>query len=151
MTKPDNLKVGDMFRVIEEDGVFELGEIITLKKDDGTDCPLFWNADKSAWHCINFSDLEPVAKTVRDAQVGDVVVNKSSGSERLVLERGQNIVSLSCADMFKTAGFNATFDELEEYCTLKDAPVVDDNVVLSMSQIAEKFGIDASKLKIKKE
>jgi len=54
--------------VIVRDSSFELGEIISLKKDDGTGCPYFWNADKSDWHCTFFSDLEPYTKTVRDAE-----------------------------------------------------------------------------------
>jgi len=119
--------------VIWEDSNFELGEIITLKKDDGTDCPLFWNAhksdwhwpffwnaDKSNWHYISFSHLEPYAKTMRDAQVGDVVVDKD-GEEYRVLERWQNGVLLSDSDNFHDI---YTFDQLEKYFTLKDAPDV---------------------------
>jgi len=151
MTKPDNLKVGDMFRVIVENSYFKLGEIISLKEDDGTGWPYFWKANKIDHGCIFFSSLEPYTKTVRDAQVGDVVVIGEYGGEYLVLERGQNSVLLSCGNYFKKADGNYTFDQLEKYFTLKDAPVVDDNIVLSMDQIAEKFGIDASKLKIKKE
>ena len=66
MQRPTNLKKGDMFRVIEKDSIFKVGEIVTLKDDDGTDCPYFWNEDKSDWHCAYFSDLEPYAKTVRE-------------------------------------------------------------------------------------
>jgi len=151
MKKPENLKVGDMFRVIEEKGLFNAGEIISLKEDDGSVCPYFWKEDKSDYRGMFWSNLEPYPKSVRDAQVGDVVVIGEYGGEYLVLERGQNSVLLSCGNYFKKADGNYTFDQLEKYFTLKDAPVVDDNIVLSMDQIAEKFGIDASKLKIKKE
>jgi len=152
MKKPTSLKVGDMFRVIGEDGVFESGEIISLKEDDGSVWPSFWNANRSDYHYINFSDLEPHAKTVRDAQVDDVVIGKTSGEECLVLERGQRTVLLSQANNFKNSMGNYTFDRLEEFFTLKAAPeVVDDNIVLTMNEIAEKLGVDVSKLKIKKE
>jgi len=136
MQRPTNLKVGDQFRVIERDDVFKLGEIISLKEDDGSVWPYFWNADKSDWNCTFFSDLEPVAKTVRDAQVGDVVV-ENSGYERMVLERGQNTVVLSYADDFKKSDDNFTFDELEKQYTLKTEPVVDDKTAEAMKLLKE--------------
>ena len=148
MKRPKNLKKGDMFRVIERFIDLDFGEIITLKKDDNTDLPCFWNADKSDWNCIYFSHLEPYAKTIRDAQVGDIVVGKS-GYEHLVLERWQNTVVLSYADNFKKVRYVCTFDELEAHYTLKAEPV--EQTILTMDQNAEKFGIDISNLKIAKE
>jgi len=148
MQRPTDLNVGHMFRVIRGN---RTGEIISLKQDDGTENPFFWNEDWSEYHCMYFSNLEPYLKTIRDAQVGDVVVGNSSGFEYLVLERGKNTVLLSSADNFKRAQSDYTFDQLEEGYTLKDAPVVADNVVLTMNEIAEKFGIDVSTLKIAKE
>jgi len=118
MQRPKNLKKGDMFRVIERFIDLDFGEIITLKKDDNTDLPCFWNADKSDWNCIYFSHLEPYAKTVRDAQVGDVVVSRSGG-EHMVLERGQNTVILSFDNNFKKSFDSYHFDELEKDYTLK--------------------------------
>jgi len=120
MQRPNNLKINDQFRVIEGDGYFNVGEIISLKEDDDSDCPYFWRAGGSDWDCINFSRLEPYTKTVRDAQVGDVVVGKyNNEGERMVLERGQNTVVLSYGYDFKKADVNYHFDELEEYFTLK--------------------------------
>jgi len=148
MQRPKNLKKGDLFRVIVEDGYFNVDEIITLKQDDGSDCPYFWKEDKSNFWCISFSDLEPHTKTVRDVQVGDVVVSRD-GYEHLVLERGQNTVLISFGNEFKKSKDNYTFDELEEYYTLKAEPVK--QTLLTMDQIAEKFGIDVSSLKIAKE
>jgi len=152
MQKPKNIKEGDQFRVIERYGIFKVGEIITLKDDDGSDNPFFWKEDKSNHWSIYFSDLEPHAKTVRDAQVGDVVVDEISGDEHLVLERLQNSVLISDASDFKTAGSIYTFNELEEYYTLKDTPEpVDISIIITMDQIAEKFGVEVSKLKIAKD
>jgi len=148
MQRPKNLKKGDLFRVIVEDGYFNVDEIITLKQDDGSDCPYFWKEDKSNFWCISFSDLEPHTKTVRDVQVGDVVIDED-GEEHMVLERGQNIVTLSQGNNFKIAHDIYTFDELEEDFTLKAEPVK--QTLLTMDQIAEKFGIDVSSLKIAKE
>jgi len=152
MQRPNNLKVGDQFRVIEENSEFDLGEIITLESDDGSNYPFFWKKDKSDFWSIFFSDLEPVAKTVRDAQVGDVVVGKTNGSEYMVLERWQNTVKFSQRNNFKKSLGNYHFDELEKNYTLKDAPeVVDDKTILTMNEIAEKFGIEVSTLKIAKD
>jgi|GEM_PF-1750066 len=125
MKRPTNLKAGDQFRVIGEFSHYEIGEIISLQRDDGSNCPYFQNENKSNSHYIYFSNLEPFIKSIRDVQVGDVVVNKIDGSEKMVLERGQNTVDLSYPDNFKVAGNNYTFDELEEYYTLKDAPEVE--------------------------
>ena len=138
MNRPTNLKAGDKFRVIKAEYGFYVGETISLKRDDGSNCPPFWNADKSDYYCIPFSNLEPVAKTIRDVQVGDVVVGKTSGLDYLVLERGQNTVLLSQRNNFKKASENFTFDELEENYTLKDAPeVVDDKTAEAMKLLKE--------------
>jgi len=151
MQRPTNLKVGDMFRVIRGYNGFELGDIISLKYDDGTAVPYFWNADKSNYYCRSFSDLEPYAKTVRNVQVGDVVIRKIHGAEHMVLKRWKKTVKISYGNNFKNVnGTIYTFDELEEDFTLKDAPEVK-QTVLTMSQIAEKFGVDVSTLKIAKE
>jgi len=148
MQRPNNPKAGDQFRVIEGNGYLSVGEIISLKNNDGSDYPFFWKEDKSDFWSINFSKLEPLTKTIRDAQVGDLVVHKD-GSERMALERWQNTILLSQIDNFKRIGHIFTFDELEEDFTLKADPVK--QRILTMDQIAEKFGVDVSNLKIAKE
>jgi len=149
MQRPTNFKIGDRFKVIEN-GLFDAGEIITLKEDDGTNNPLFWDADKSNCYFRSFSYLEPYPKTIRDVQVGDVVIDKGDGDEYLVLERGQSTVTLSEYGNFEVVGVSYTFDKLEKHFTLKDAPEVE-QTVLTMDQIAEKFGVEVSRLKITKE
>jgi len=137
MQRPKNLKAGDKFRVIEEGACFNVGEIISLKEDDGSNNPHFWNADKSDSYYVDFSHLEPYVKSIRDAQVGDVVVSRD-GDEHLVLERGQNTVLISFDNNFKKSKDNYTFDELEEYYTLKDTPeVVDDKTAEAMKVLKE--------------
>ena len=76
-------------------------------------------------------------KTIRDAQVGDVV-DDEYGDEYMVLERGQSTVVLSSADYFKVGGSILTFDELEENYTLKAEPeVVDDKTAEAMKLLKE--------------
>jgi len=139
MQKPTNLKEGDLFRVIVEDSNFYIGEIISLKSDDGTNNPIFWTEDRSDYCCIYFSSLEPVAKTVRYARVGDVVVSRD-GYEHLVLERGQNTVLISFGNEFKKSKDNYTFDELEEYYTLKAEPEVVDDKMAEVMEILKSKG-----------
>ena len=143
MQKPENLKKGDQFRVIEGYNSFELGEIITLKKDDCTNCPYFWNENKSNSNYIFFSKIEPVTKTIRDAQVGDVVIR--GGNERLVLERGQSTVMLSRAADFEVVGISYIFDQLEKHFTLKDAPVAVDEKIAEAMKVLEEAGYKITK------
>jgi len=121
MQRPNNLKINDQFRVIKRSPFFNVGDTILLSEDDGSDYPYFWlNSDKPSYHSMHFSNLEPYPKSVRGAQVGDVVVGKyNNEGERMVLERGQNTVVLSYGYDFKKADVNYHFDELEEYFTLK--------------------------------
>ena len=119
MKRPTNLKINDQFIVIKRSPFFNVGDTILLSEDDGSDHPYFWlNADKPSYHSIHFSNLEPYPKTVRDAQVGDVVVD-NVGAERMVLERGQSTVVLSYCNDFKAGGIIHHFDQLEENYTLK--------------------------------
>jgi len=80
---------------------------------------------------------KPVIKTVREVEVGDIVVGEYSGDKRMVLERLQNTVILSYADDFKIAGNISTFDELEKQYTLKAEPVVDDKTAEAMKLLKE--------------
>jgi len=146
MNRPNNLKVGEKFRVIERNYYFNVGEIISLKKDDDTSSPFFWKEDKSDFWSINFSSLEPYVKTIRDAQVGDVVVGKyNNEGERMVLERGQNTVVLSYGYDFKKADVNYHFDELEEYFTLKNAPDVKSAKIAEAIELLKKAGYKITK------
>ena len=145
MQRPTNLREEDLFRVIEGNKYFAVGDIITLKhdSDDGSDDPYFWKADKSNFWRINFSNLEPCPKSVRDAQVGDVVVG-ISGSEYMVLERGQNTVVLSYDNNFTKADDNFHFDELEEHFTIKAEPEVVDKTAEAI-KVLEEAGYKISK------
>ena len=147
MQRPKNIKIGDRFRVIEEDSDFDAGEIITLESDDGSDCPFFWKEDKSDVYCIYWSDLEPVTKTIRDARVGDVVVGNMSRYKYMVLERGQSTVTLSQGNNFKIAGDIYTIDELEKDFTLKAEPVVVSDKTAEAIKVLEEAGYNVEKKK----
>jgi len=135
MQRPTNFKIGDRFKVIEN-GLFDAGEIITLKEDDGTNNPLFWDADKSNCYFRSFSFLEPYPKTIRDVQVGDELIS-SSGTRYLVFERGQRTLLLSCGNDFTNPGNHVTFEQLDRHFTLKDTPVVDDKIAEAIKLLEE--------------
>ena len=83
-------------------------------------------------------------KSVRDAQVGDVVVDEDD-DKYLVLERGQNTVLLSYANNFKRAGYDITFDQLEEQFTLKAEPEVVDEKLAEAIRLLKEAGYKISK------
>jgi len=144
MQRPTNLKIHDQFIVIKRSPFFNVGDTILLSEDDGSDYPYFWlNSDKPSYHSMHFSNLEPFTKTIRDAQVGDLVVSRD-GDEHMVLERGQNTVDLSYPDDFKKMGGGFTFDELEEDYTLKDAPEVD-SIMAEVMEILKSKGYKISR------
>jgi len=76
MKRPTHLYVGDMFRVIEGNNNFNVGDIITFKEDDGTNWPYFWNENKSNWYCIHFYKLEPYTKTTKPKSGKNKMKNK---------------------------------------------------------------------------
>jgi len=87
---------------------------------------------------------KPVIKTIRDAQVGDVVVHRD-GQEHMVLERGQSTVILSSAYYFKIAHDIYTLDELEEDFTLKAEPEVVDDKMAEVMEILKSKGYKISR------
>lgn len=56
---PD-FKAGDKFRMLGESNTYPKGSILELKRNDGSSCPYFWNQDKTDYHVVSWSKLEPV-------------------------------------------------------------------------------------------
>ena len=52
-------KATDVLRVIDIEGrtSIKLGDLVTLKCDDGSNCPFFWNEDKTDYNCIRLNRL----------------------------------------------------------------------------------------------
>jgi len=143
MQRPTNFKIGDRFKVIEN-GLFDAGEIITLKEDDGTNNPLFWDADKSNCYFRSFSFLEPYPKTIRDVQVGDELIS-SSGTRYLVFERGQRTLLLSCGNDFTNPGNHVTFEQLDRHFALKAEPEPVDDKTAEAIKLLEEAGYNIEK------
>ena len=86
-------------------------------------------------------------KTVRDAQVGEVVVEKDDEFGRVVLERLENTVFLSEDGYFHRTSHWITLDGLIKYYTLKGAEP--EPKELTLKDISKKFGIPVDKIRIK--
>jgi hypothetical protein len=63
--------------------------------------------------CFKDEHLEPITKTLRDMEVGDILVNER-GSETKVLEVLINSFLMSCLSGFKNSWDWFTFEEAEE-------------------------------------
>src|SRR3990167_3100506 len=74
MQRPSNPKVGQCFRVVEGNSDFNIGEIIKLSQDDGTDCPVFVSLDGEESNFFHWSKLEPLEKTLDKLEEGDILV-----------------------------------------------------------------------------
>lgn len=105
--------------------------------------------DDSGW---SWSEdmLKPLNKTLRNVEVGDVVIHKL-GSETVVLEVLTQTVLLSLPGNHAKAWEWHTFTELETNgFTLKDQEE-EETVELTLEDIAKKFNVDIEKLRIKED
>lgn len=61
MNRPDNLQVGDVFRVTKHAHSFreEIGELVTLQRDDGSNSPFFTRNKTGEQEVCSFNGLEP--------------------------------------------------------------------------------------------
>ena len=139
MTRPYDLKVGDKFRVIGNSTfhVFDIGEILFLREDNGTDSPYFFN-HKLDFQSIFFSDLEPVTKTLRDMVVGDIIVDEDD-KEAKVIDVLPNSFLRSFWGDFSQASCWCSFEEAEEKgWKLKGCE--EEVIELTVNQVSEKLG-----------
>ena len=83
---PSNVKEGDRFLVkydTDMDGnqidfsdhydKIKMGDILELKRNDGSTCPLFWLPDKSDDYYFDWGIFEPLSVSLSKLQVGDVI------------------------------------------------------------------------------
>lgn len=95
-------------------------------------------------------DLKLVKRTIRDVREGDIIVDVG-GDEEKVLGVHQCCVHLSTTNNFDEIGRDIPFEKLKEFgYKLKDQEE-EEEVELTIDEIADKFGISVDKLKIKKE
>lgn len=119
--------------------------------DNSVDRCIVVNAEDG--FCAEFGDKdhEIIEEGLRAMKVGDIVID-GDGDERKVLEILTNTFAYSYIDLQDKFYSWTAFGEAErEGWKLKDQEPVDDTLEISMDEVAEKFGKDVSKIRIKKE
>lgn len=151
MNRPENLKVGDKFKVIDGNensthNYYRLGEIITLVEDDGSSNPFFQRKSGDRI-CTSFRSLEPYKKDLDNLEVGDILID-NEGNERMVLGISDLVFHMSSEDDLDVAYGNFTLAEFKrDGWRLKEE---EKKVELTLDEVAEKFGVDVNLLKIRK-
>ena len=136
-------KIGDKVRVInKEDEYYDQVGVITGKD---ISCWYDWKVTFNSGR--SFYDEDELIKEKNMFNVGDVVVN-NSGSKRKVLAVVDELTALSASYNSNYFGSWYTKEQLEDY----DYKLVsEEETTLSMQEVADKFGVDVDKLKIKKD
>ena len=151
MTRPDDLKVGDKFRVIENSNLypFDIGEVLFLREDDGTDSPYFFN-HKSDFQPIFFSDLEPVTKTLRDMQPGDIIVDEDDKEAKVIDVLPNSFLRSFWGDFSFTSCWHS-FEEAEKTdWKIKGCEEDEEEMIeMTLDEVAELRGVDVSRIRIK--
>lgn len=134
-------KIGDKVRVInKEDEYYDQVGVITVE------CFMYdWIVKFNDGYDVY--DEDELIKEKNMFNVGDVIVSKD-GSKRKVLAVVDELTALSDTTNFNYFNDWYTKKELEDY-VFKLAS--EEETTLSMQEVADKFGVDVDKLKIKKD
>lgn len=148
-------KIGD--KIVPKDGIWECAAasvreadyaIITYARSKYS-YNLYKDGNKvsSCYFCQNDTNSKLMEKTMEDLQKGDVIVD--DGYEYTVMERLGDIVFTTGYgnDCNKTFAWNTTELKNNGSTIKQDEP---EPTELTMQEVADKFGVDVSKLKIKK-
>jgi len=131
-------------RTLEVKFVFNDGDVYTKQDDSNDDTRWAW--DK------NWLELytEPRKEITWETLKRKDVVFDVNGNERMVLDVRNDLVFISQDDSFyKASNFNYHRQELSDYgYTIKQA--TPEKLELTLEQVAEKFGVDVTNIKIKK-
>ena len=129
-------------KTLEVESVYYGGDVRT--KQDGSNKDTHW-----IWY-KNWLELytEPSKEITWDTlKWKDVVINED-GDERIVLDVRNDLVDLSYDDDFDTHGSTFHKKELQKYGYTIKQPTPE-KLELTLDQVAEKFGVDVTNIKIK--
>ena len=128
-------------RVLEVESVYDDGDVYTKQDDSNDDTSWYW--DKN-W-------LEPYNTTITwdTLKWKDVLVDED-GDECLILGILNDMVLLSKYDDFNVSDCWYHKEELQKSdYTIKQPTPVAEKLEITLDQIAEKFGVDVTNIKIK--
>lgn len=117
MKRPDDVKVGDKFILTEDVFGYKKGELLTLTRDDGSDCPGFSSQHGFAGY-VHFRRLEK-ATGLDAVRVGDVLVYYT-GAEKMVLATlGRNYLLSNYNDFDRVCNFYSQKELVEHGYSIK--------------------------------
>jgi len=99
------------FRVMLE-GNFEVDDILEFVRDDDDDMPFFRRLSDGCVFCTRLANLSYAERTLRDMQVGDIVVD-IEGNEAMVLSVSGKVFLFSMVNDFVKADKWVTFEQAE--------------------------------------
>ena len=123
-----------------EVGSVDINGSVCTKQDDSND-DTAWNWDK------DWVELYRPTITWDNLKWKDVVVDKD-GNERMVLDVRNDLLDLSYRDVFDTHGSTFHKKELQNLGFTIKQPTPE-KLELTLDQIAKKFGVDVTNIKIK--
>ena len=129
-------------RTLEVKSVYDTGYVDTKQDDSNNDTRWAWDKD--------WVEIYRPTITWDNLKWKDVVIDKD-GNERMVLDVRNDLVDLSYMDDFN--GYFTTYHkkQLQNWgYTIKQTTPTPEKLELTLDQIAEKFGVDVTNIKIKK-
>ena len=157
-------KVGDKVVAVKDNEYCKKGDVVILEHDDGSDAPRFELASGAKWWMFEddfepyvitfehmFSRIRKYLPTANHYKVGArLQFYRNSSSDFIDVQidgLGMGVGSYQGSSIAKSVGLQALWYEalrlLDEY-EAEQAPVE-----MTIKEIADKLGIDSSKLKIK--
>jgi len=133
-------------RTLEVGSAESNGNVFTKQDDSNDDTSWYWDKD---WLELY---TEPSKEITWETLKWKDVVFDEDGDERMVLDVRNDLVDISYRTNFMTHHNTYHKQELQKFgYTIKQAtPTPPEKLELTLDQIAEKFGVDVTNIKIKK-
>jgi hypothetical protein len=129
------------------------GDILVLNYDDDTDTPFFNNLTANNEHrCVSLEYLEEL-NSMDDLKPGMVLVhkNRTTVDECIVLgvyDGGKRVVTVDTGGVNRVESNSLELFE-RNYFVRGEEPTEEETTEVTLQQVADKMGVDVSKLRIK--
>ena len=127
------------FVVVDGEGIFPQGTILTLEEDDGSSCPRFTDGKKidyAPWFRLAYAE-----KNWDTLEAGDIIVNKYTGSKSKILAVLGDVFLMSCWDDFEYAvGWRTKTEAQKDGYTIENTTPTEDEEVENAIKLLEKKG-----------